>query len=318
MNFVVIDSDSKLRSQFKNEEELKKLLGDTKCKVYYLENSKLSKSEYKLSSAFDVHEFDRLIFITSFPSGIMSYHRKLFINNSEFKKLTITIVNTEDEVYQEQIVNELDSILADEKVLYNILLDSCDTMSLTAKECKKKVNTQKLLTVVSKKRNLAKMTAEIFGKLLSKWQVNFTDNPDDEIYDDSNLVLLVGEQTEDFNFKAPKSGMGKYLVWYNVNKLGYDDAYLSDIKYSIKECLLDLGWNIHYNCDIYLSNIIYEDISVNILTKTCSISSLVGNKNFVMWDRFGLPLTNSQQDDSEILGFINRICCFETILKRAN
>ena len=318
MNFVVIDSDSKLRTKFKSKEEIKRLLDDSDCQVYQLETDELSKCEYKLNSVFELSDCNRLVFITSFSNGVMGYHRKLFVNNTEFQKLTITIVDAENDIYQDQIISELNSILTGKKLLYNVLADTSDTLLLTSKECKKKINTQKRLSIVSKNMDLAKKTSELFLKLLDEWQVIFTNNPDNETYDDSNMVILIGEQISDFDFEAPKSGMGKYFVWYNANKLGYNDTYVSDIKFSVRERLIDAGWNINSSMDIYVSNIIYEVFNVNILTNACSFSSLIGNENFVMWDKFGLPLICSQQNDNKIYEFINRICCFEKISKQAD
>lgn len=317
MNFVVIDSDSKLRARFKKEEEINKLLNISEGKVLFLDNIDLDKTDYKLSSSFDVSCFDRLVFITSFSSGVMAYHRRIFVNNKEFRKLTITIVDIENDVYQEQVVSELNSLLAGERILYNILFDSSDTLDSTSKECEKAVNTQKRLCIISKNRNLAKTVASLFGKLLKDWLVVFTDNPDTETYDESNMILLAGDKIEDFCYEAPKTGMGKYIIWYNINGFGCDETYLSELKYSIKEFIVDFGWNIHLDTDVFISNIIYEEIKVDVITKAYSISSLVGNEKFVMWDEFGLPTTDTQQDETSIQSFFDRICFFEVISKRA-
>lgn len=316
MNFVVIDSDSKLRAKLNNENKVKELLEDTECKVYFLEIDKLSENDYKLASLFDLTGYNRIIFIASFTSGVMSYHRKLFVNNKEFIKLTITITDTENDVYQDQIINELNGILAGEKLLYNIILDDSDDFSSTAKECRKAVNTQKRFAVISKNRELAKKATELLAELLPEWQVIMTENPGEETYDDSHMVLLAGVQPEDFAYEPPKSGMGKYLVWCNTDELGYDDASISAIKYSVKESLLDLGWNIRLNNNIFISNIIYEDFLVNVLSGNYTASSLIGNDHFAMWDRFGLPVTNSHQDDAVIREFLDRVCCFTSIAKR--
>lgn len=317
MNFVIVDSDSKLRTRFKNEKEIKKLLDITEGRVFFLDHTALGENEYKLSSVFNVSNYDRLVFITSFSSGLMAYHHDLFVNNIEFKKLTISIVDLENDVYQEQIVNEINSALAGEKILYNVLFDSSGTLATTSIECKKTVSSKKRLSIISKNRNLAKTATSLLGKLLNDWRVVFTENPDYETYDDSNMVLLIGDKIDDFSYEAPKSGMGKYMIWFNVNKLGYDEAYLSEVKYSIKEFLVDFGWNIHLNSDVFISNLIYEEIKVDVLTNIYSISSLVGNEKFVIWDKFGLPTTDTQQDEKSIRDFLDRICCFETISKKA-
>lgn len=317
MNFIVIDSDSNLRKKLKSENEIKKLLDTSKDRVCFLDNSALSDAKYELSSIYNVSGFDRLVFITSFSSGVMAYHRNIFVNNKDFKKLTISAVDLENNVYQDQIINELNSVLAGEKILYNILIDSSNTLALTSKECHKVVNTKKRFSVISKNRPLAKKVSNLLGKLLSDWQVIFTEEPNNETYDDSNMVILVGEKLDDFSYEAPKSGMGKYLVWFNVNKLGYDEVYLSNIKFSIKEVLIDLGWNIHLNSDVFISNITYEEIRANILTESNSISSFIGNEQFVMWDKFGLPATNTQQNEESTQRFLDRICCFKMISGRA-
>lgn len=299
MNVIIIDSDCK--RYYPQVDYIKTLLGDPQCIVYYLDPMQ----------PLQVKDNCRCVLITAMSSALNKYHRDLIIANPQVRRWLISIVNVSFKSEQEQLLDSIDTALAGTKVSYNILFDDCDTLEKTAVICSVPVKEKKMCLIVSKNRILAKQCAEILALYLKQWEIIHKSQNVEQFYSLADVIIAVGDKEEDFVLQASESHMGRFYVW--IRRM--EQNVSQKLNKRIYEILTKNNWNVGFAREVYSSSLELERYYYKLNRAGMSVLELKNDENFVMWDKYGLPISNKDYSAEVTCSFLSNQCCFENLTK---
>lgn len=299
MNVIIIDLDCK--KFFSDKMLVQNLLHDLDCSIY----------ELKLEQNLLLEEGCRCVLITSLKNGVQDYHRKLILQYPQVNCWVFSIVNVSFESEKVQIRDNLEMVLAQTKVKYQVVFDTIQTLEKTAKICKTSIRLKKLCLVVSQNAELAKECCKMLGYRLQEWDVISGSEHSKLSYEDADIILAVGNKPKDYELLPPLNCMGRIYVWVEQN--GF---YNKELVQSVYEKLMHQKWNLGSTNKIYSSNLQMELYAWKIEQKELSIEALKNIEEFVIWDMYGLPIQNQDYTQQVVETFIQQQCCFGTLTKK--
>lgn len=299
MNVIIIDSDC--RKCFPQAEMVKILLNDSQCVVHYLDPIHLPELESEC----------RCVLLTALHSGVQKYHHDLIVSNPQVRNWLISIVNVCFKSEQSQLLENIDTVLSDNKISYRVLFDDAVTLERTAAVCACPVQSKKTCMVVSGDSFLAQHFAKTVGRYLKEWNVMYVSSEEEKLYESADVVVAVGNKKEDFFLAAPRYGMGRYYAWVQCSV--QNAAQLRKTAY---DTLTEYGWNLSSIDNVYASILELEEYSRQLDMGELSAFELINDENFVIWDKYGLPLKSQDYCTEEVCAFLNRQCCFHNLIKR--
>lgn len=307
MFLVVVDSDCKIL--FKEKLKIEQMLKDFQLTVIYLDDL----VDYDLNEYAQDGKYERCILLTKLQNGIMKYHKELLQKKTYFKCWTISILDVENKYYESQFISQIDSVFFKTNQKYHIVFDESISLKNTVEDCTRVLPEKSTYLIISNNLVLAEKVKKIISGYLPEWSVICNDNNSYE-YEDASATLVVGEEKNDFLVPPPKYAKSKVSMWLNV-PLGQSVSKIKETKTNIGIKMNELDWNIaDYNKYISFSNILFENFYLEIKSGIMSYLALSKNDDFVMWDKYGLPLDSSAYTEKAIEEFLNNACCFKDII----
>ncbi len=297
MNVLIVDSNYK--GLLPQEEVLKKMV-DPQCSVSYL----------SASSPPVLETGCRGILISNMTYGVKAYQRELILSNPQVRCWVIVALDIQFASEQDQLVDSVNTALADCKAPYCLLFDDSKTLAKTAGICALPVNLKKKCLVVSASQSLAQKCRDVISMYLEGWEVVAASENAEQQYGNADIILAVGEKESDYCLPAPKYGMGKQFAWIGKEFEGADKRDM------IYRTLTKAGWNLCSARNVYSGSLDFEEYSWQFTHQEISISTLKSDENFAIWDIYGLPLLNRDYTEPVIRSFLERMCCFGDLTER--
>lgn len=288
MNIILIDSDCK--KYFSDENAVRQRLGDPKCRVY----------QWNPNEPMEVEDHCRCILISAMSSGVKKQHRDLFQKYTNVSSWVITVVDVSLKGEQNQLTDNLDSILTNCKIPYTLVFEKSELYQ-TAQLCKQPVKQKKTCLIRSCNEQLADKLAQMLALRLRDW--NITINEDD--YDGANAIVLAGSSVKDYQIPAPKYGMGRAYVWIAQNY-----PRRKRIRSEVCSELENRGWSLHNPARIFESDLMLESYAYRLETGDIDCTTLANDEHFVLCDMYGLPLLSRDYTKEQIDDTLNSFCCF--------
>lgn len=299
MNTIIVDSDCKL--YFPQECLVKNVLKGSECKVYYLDSAE----------SFKIESNCRCVLLSTMNNGMKKYHLDFMRANLHVKTWLISIVGTFFENEKNQLLENIDNTLSCCKVTYNVVFDNCLNLEKTNEICSMPIKENKTCLVVSKNSTIAKCFISILSSYLDKWDVIFGEQDLGHIYQSADLILAVGEKQEDYFLPAPKYHTGMTYAWVMCS-----ESNSKQLRETVYNKLTEKGWNLCSIDNVYASTLELEEYLLKINNGDITCLELNTDENFVIWDKYGLPLKSEDYNTDIIISFLNRQCCFKDLIKR--
>ena len=301
MNVILIDADCK--KNYLDEMKLREILNDSGCQIFYLAPNSFPKLESGC----------RCVLLTAMSGGLKKYHRDLIFDNMQVRQWVISIVGISFKSEQTQLMDSINTVLAERKVSYTIYFEDLDKLEATKAVCGKRVDPQKLCVLVSRNETLLDKFSHVVKKMLDEWRLVKILDGSNDYYEQADVILAIGEKEEDFVLKAPQYGMGRTYVWVE-NKNESVQAY-QRMAYNI---LTEQGWSLRENRNIFCGQLDLEEWNRKLENGETSFLVLCGSEDFVLWDDYGLPMRNCDYTEDKIHSFLRRQCSLEKMISQFN
>ncbi|MCM1285017.1 MAG: hypothetical protein NC213_04350 [Acetobacter sp.] len=306
-NIILVDYDCK--EIWKDKESIKDIISENCEEVVFLEDLK----DYSLEE-FKNSRIQKCFLLTKFKNGAMRYHDDLVLKNPYFKCWFVVALDCHSDYFKSQFVSQVDSLFYAKNLMYHIIFDDKRLIE-TIKECKRELDSKKKFFIVSKNKKIINRCENIMTKYLSQndWDIITYDDILSDTYNIAEKILVVGETSEDFVINPPVYNKRRVKLWLNIpigQPFDITMKSISEIQVKMNEC----GWNIaDYSHCTYYSNEIYEEFLSKIRNNEMTYLSLKDNDDFVIWDKYLLPISNSEYTIQNIESFLNDYCCFDKI-----
>lgn len=294
MNTILLDSGC--RGIAPEPERIRSLLGE--CEVLCLEPAALPR----------VEEHSRAVLLTSFPSGVMRYHRDLLAQNPQIRSWVISIVGVTALAEQRQLERNLEAVLSTLKVSYTLLFDDPATLAETAKQCAKPVKERQQCLIVSRDGELGPQFRAVFSRLLPTFDVVWGGEHPESHYEDADVFVAVGRESGDFQLPAPDHALGRVWLWLE------EDRYSTGEKCREMESVLRAAhWDVGQTMSTYSGSLNHELAAAELAQGQSTIHALAHAPEFLMWDRYGLPLSVEDYTEENIRAFLDERCMLQRL-----
>lgn len=271
----------------------------SETKMVYLGDENIS-GDFELNN-FIIKNVTRCIILTRFLGGVKKYHWDIVSKNSTIKHWVISIINLEQDVYEKQLLKQVDNLLFDLDVFYEVVFDTSEDLAQTKRILSRSAKTKRKCIIASKNIQLAENAAGIFKRYLEGWDIEIPKIKNSNDYQYADAVLVVGENETDCAVAAPEIGLNKRRIWINQRLINNDEK---DTMFDrLEEAMNANGWNIaDYSSKTYFSDLLYESFMEQLHSGEMSCISLSEQEDFVIWDAYGLPLTREGYTNEAEIG----------------
>ncbi len=307
MRFAVIDTTCKsFERSFINE--------------YFSDNNVPIKnySEFPPENAPAEGSYDECIYIVNAEGGFLNHQYRFIENNKSISRFLVLIWDREglsDEERQiilddflskvKKFSVDVSALFFDQKSFYEIIQKGMLIVS-----AKRSFN----VLITSRKNFVGKRTAkELFEKKYP--EMNFSICPPKELEEKSRFaqkIIIIGCEKMDFSIPVPKIFSGEIVLI--LNKLDESPSKALKAEKTKKEIISVLnnnGWNISSEHKaFFFASLKYEAIHEKLSENAFSLKL---NKDFYMWDEYGLPCKSDNYTDENVLNFIKKISISDII-----
>ena len=305
MDLLIVDYDCKLLIENNGMEFRSQAI-----KVIYLDSELLSE-DLTINNSI-MREVTRCVILTRFSGGVKKYHWDIISKNSMVKHWIISIIDLDQDIYKEQFLKQVDTLLFGPVVFYEVIFDTAKNFMQTKRVLDKPMKMKKKCMVISKNVQLAKNAADIFKRYLKEWEIEIPQIKSSDDYQYADAVLIVGEKGSECAVIAPKVGVRKRKIWINRRFLNKDEK--EEMFEQLEQHMNANGWNIaDYSDKTYFSDLLYEDFREKLYRNEISYLSLCEQEDFVVWDKYGLPLIREGYTEETVTDFLEKQTCFSKI-----
>ncbi len=308
MNLIIVDGDCRNLWSMPELERLLDAGGDT---LWFCEDVVLRERDYNAASAAKAAigaVFEKAVLLTKLQNGVMDYHKKMLRNTVGCKRWLIVIVGEISGIYKAQYRSEINSVLGN-SVRYELVFDNSPALSL-ALEAKREIVDDRPLCIIATKAD-ASFAEEVQRTLESAWvdwrfECHVGSKTDD--YRHADVILIIGRREEDFAVPTTESYASRVQIWLETARGERADtrAVLTRMNQS--------GWNLGQR-RIWSSNLVNEILLQELQKGNSSIQAICTDDRFVMWDKYGLPLSAQDYEATEHAeAFLRDACCFPSLL----
>lgn len=308
MDLVIVDGDCRNTWSLSGLERLLDASHDT---IWFCEDVVLGEHNYNAASAAQTEigiSFEKAILVTKLQNGVMNYHRKM-IHNTDCKRWLIVIVGKTSDIYKEQYCNAFNSILSD-SIRYEIVFDNSPELKIV-REIKKEVVNDQLFCVIATRSDaqFAENVHKILQSVYPDWRFECHVGMEEDDYRHADIILVIGRTGEDYMVPPAKENFRRVRIWLDV------PCGVKTQKVDIIDQMNQSGWNLG-NRRIWSSCLANEILLQELNHGELSREALCTDDRFVMWDRYGLPLSAyAYESPEQAETFLRCQCCFPDLLR---
>lgn len=312
MDLIVVDGDC---ASLWDIDTLKKLLDCKEDCVWYFEDKAMREHGYNIADAVGItpeNEIAKGILLTKARNGIMTYHKKIIKNTVGCKYWIIAILDEDNKNYRRQIGTGLDFALKEIPVQYEMVFDDSDRLEITAKEKKEIADIRPCCVIATKHdKELAEQVRNFLAARNGNWKIECHVGFEEDSYKHTDIILIVGRESEDYFVPQTEVKMSRVLIWIDLPVGKAENSYINQKAQSILKEMNEHGWNIsNTGSNVLGSCLSYEFLFAELEAGKINTETLRSDDNFVMWDSFGLPLTDEAYKNADLVRkFLREHCC---------
>lgn len=312
MDLVIVDGDCR---NLWTLPELEHLLDARHDTIWFCEDAILREHRYNAAAAAQAvigASFEKAILVTKLQNGVMGYHRQMFCNTVGCKRWLIVIIGEISDIYKEQYLNEINSIL-DESIRYEVIFDDPSELRL-ALEAKREVVDDRPFCVIATKSDarFAEDVRKTLESAYEDWRFECHVGMEKDDYRHADVILVIGRSEEDCAVPPAKGNVGRVRIWLEALRGGKaQEGHVIDR-------MNRNGWNLG-GPRIWSSCLANEILLQELNNGEISREALCVDDRFVMWDRYGLPLPEYAYESADRAeAFLQCQCCFPGLLNSKN
>lgn len=312
MDLIVVDGDC---TSLWNDDELKKLLGCGKDCLWYFDDKAMREHGYNIAAAAGIkpgNEITKGILITKAQNGIMAYHKNIFKNTAGCKYWIISVLDEDNENYRKQIGTGLDFALKEIPVRYELIFDNSDRLELTAEEKKEIADTRPCCVIATKHdKELAERVQSFLAVRNDDWKIECHVDFKEDSYKHTDVILIVGRENEDYLVTPTAVKTSRVLIWIDLPAGKAEKSYINQRAQSLLKEMNKHGWNItNTGSNVLGSCLNHEFLLAELESGRITAETLRSDDDFVMWDKYGLPLADEAYRNADFVeSFLREHCC---------
>lgn len=313
MKLVIVDSD------ISASVDVKALLALEDIYIWNINTEELSENGYDLQNVLLDIEYDKIeqaALLSKFSSGVVKYHTAMLKKSAGIPFWTIVALDNEYQAVQKQMISVFEANLAAKEIRYRVIFDKSDALLKTNTTLAKSVPARRWVCLISKNDpETANRLAEYIVEAKPDWECVICSDTNECDLDTADRIVVIGNEISDFNFKPVQYGLDRLYFWFEI-KIGEPiTSKFTDKKQVLVDSLISSGWNMASQAKHMLSGISkFEKIKYDLDTKAAALESLVNDEDFVMWDKYGLPVSSDTYKDTTVVyKFLEEHCCIDKI-----
>ncbi len=315
MDLIVVDMDC---SSLWSVPALERILGAQNDKIIFLNDKVLTTCEYNLMLAGGISEqsITRAFLFTKFQNGIMEYHKKMMHNTLSCASWSVIVLDERSEAYKKPILSSVSNLFYKQNKRFNVLFDDETTLSAAIEEKSLKPKPYPYCIIATKQNSaLVERMQSLLQSIYTDWHFETHVGLQIDDYRCADRILIVGYEDQDYMVPALENYAETVRIWLGLPTGKNKEVYVQKRARHILQQLNDCGWNIGDLRDkIFASVLLYEEYFQSLRQDCLSTISLQNDDCFILWDRYGLPLTNRAYEDTRFIEtFLKEQCCLSDI-----
>ncbi len=305
MNYFCIDYDALRQANM-----IKKLAHD--CGNSQVIEIKELKSPLFLNESAAV----RGVFFTSLNNGWLNYHTRFFSDNAHIRHWVVCVLGKWKSAVQDMMKKEILSSLLQIDSYFELVFDETTELEKIKVSLTFPVKIQKECLIISHNLELVERVAQIMEEYLPGWRISACDSPNTPEYKYCDAVMVVGDKADDLAIAPPVNQAMQSFFWINV-PFSFDSDNKTAILLELSEKMNKLGWNISdYSQLTSFSSILHEQVQMQISKGEITPFALKSDYQFVIWDTYGLPVSQSTWNEEMIIDFLKDNTVFSQIVQK--
>lgn len=317
MDLIIVDGDC---LGLWNVPGLERLLDAGKDTVWFFDDAVLRDNQYNVYAAAQIPYgtfVEKGILLTKLRNGFMKYHREMLSRTFSCKRWMIVVVDEMSPAYREQYCAGIDSALSGTGIRYEVIFDDSSKLEEAARVKQELIDASPLCVICTgRDAGLAEDVRSVLAAQNDEWRFECHTGLREDLYRYAELILIVGRSEEDYMVPPASANTGRVRIWADIGRESAGGARFRDKMRNILRKMNETGWNLGLSenrfygscleCELLLTELLKGDISAEGLCK---------DERFVMWDKYGLPLTEKSYGDSDMaVDFLKKQCCLRNVL----
>lgn len=317
MDLIIVDGDC---LNLWNVPELERLLDAGNDTVWFFDDAALRDNQYNIYAAAHIPYgtfVEKGILLTKFRNGIMKYHRDMLLHTFGCKRWMIVVVDEVSPVYRKQYSAGIDSALSGTGIRYEIIFDDSAKLEETIRVKQELMDARPLCVICTGgDAGLAEDVRSVLAVQNDEWRFECHTGLQEDMYRHAEIILIAGRSEEDFMVPPASANTGRVRIWADIGRESAGGARFRDKMRNILRKMNETGWNLGQTENrIYGSCLECELLLTELLKGEISVEGLCMDERFVMWDEYGLPLTEKSYGDSDVvMDFLKKQCCLRDVV----
>ena len=258
----------------------------------------------------------RGVLLSCLHGGLMAYHMELIDHYPQIQHWIFCVCGETGVAVQKTIRRRFAADMNQRDIYCEFFFDETEKLEKLAACLTKPPKIGKTCMVISKDTDLAKKAAEMIGSYLSNWQIVPCANPQDPDYSYCDAVLVAGSNVNDLCVPCPAGETIKKWFWISV-PFQRSPEWRREQLTELKQSMNILGWNIaDYGPKTGFSCLENEQAKIQIENGKMDPMGLLSDPQFVMWDAYGLPVSQRLWTPDNIRTFLRENTFFPSIALR--
>ena len=254
----------------------------------------------------------RTVLVSRLTYGLQGYHINLFQRCSHVSEWIIAAVDVQSEAVIEQCRSISQGIFNSTGAALRIIQDTPALKGLyTALSAH--THDKRVLMLLPGDVGLAERVQALFQERLLNWEIEI--GPDSVHADTVNAVMYAGSTDSRSDlYSAPPSAALK-LLWFDTCNPVTSPEKERMVRQAL-EVFNGIGWELIDEDCIIFSSLSHEDAALRLSCGKISHTALMTDRDFVIWDQYGLPLRHCEYSAESINLFLSGHTYFSDLIKR--
>lgn len=244
----------------------------------------------------------RAVLISAMPAGALKRHVQLLTRFPQVRHWIIALVNVTIPAVRRSVMSRCDAALKEMPAYHEYVFDGPGLENLRA-TLTRPVKSDYQLAVLSGNSALAERVAAVMRHWLEGWEV--VTSPDEQEAETADAVLIAGSTAEDFLAVKRPSHAGDPFIWV--------EQPWPDPRDDLFGALHRAQWELRADWWVHGSSLVNEEAAVRLRSGECSAVTLRNEPDFVMWDRYGLPMLPDAYVEPVVDEFLTKNTCLSVL-----
>ena len=258
----------------------------------------------------------RFLFVTKFSEGIAGRHRKMLSTLSG--RWAACIMDMQGKGNQKQVGDAFAALAANAGRNCPILFDTSDEQKALEQLLLENPSEKPACLILHRQNQaLAEKIKEVLEIRRPAWEITVSEDGKNINPRYLDLILIAGKEEEDFHIPVLESQPERLYLWLEIPIGSNEKQAWEEHQHGIFHQLRDSGWNYTYSDKYRMAGIMdYEERLAQVESGETTFAALVSDETFVMWDDYGLPLTNAEDTEQEAERFLRKLCVLNAKIPR--